>query len=142
MNKGLCNWRNKQSSLLNGKWLKCMVYKAEVPTELFCYGIVESDFRFRYSNHTMSFRHFCHICDTELSRYLWQLLNSNIRFDLYWSKQTNMFHCKNIGLIDIICISQKSQLFSRSDPKLLLNKRTELISKCRHRNKHLLSSIK
>ena len=33
-------------------------------------------------------------------------------------------------------------IIARSDPKTLLNKRRELVSKYRHRNKFLLSNIK
>ena len=40
-----------------------------------------------------------------------------------------------------LCLTEK-MIIARSDPKKLLNKRTELICKCRHRNKFLLSNIK
>ena len=35
-----------------------------------------------------------------------------------------------------LCLTEK-MIIARSDPKKLLNKRTELVSKCRHRNNSL-----
>ena len=40
-----------------------------------------------------------------------------------------------------LCICEKL-LISRADPNVLLNKRDELVSKCRHRNKFTLKSLK
>ena len=40
-----------------------------------------------------------------------------------------------------LCICEKL-LISRADPNILLNKRDELVSKCRHRNKFTLKCFK
>ena len=88
-NTRLCNCRIKKSCPLNGKYLKaCTTYKIEISTEEKCtiyHEIVDSDFKSRYNNHTMSICHKCHINETELSMYLWHRLSENIRFDLHWS---------------------------------------------------------
>ena len=39
-----------------------------------------------------------------------------------------------------LCLTEKSVII-RANPRGLLNKRTELISKCRHRNKYLLCNL-
>ena len=46
-----------------------------------------------------------------------------------WLKRCNLYLPEKVS---IICV----------DPDILLNKRTELISKCRHRNKFLLAKVK
>ena len=40
-----------------------------------------------------------------------------------------------------LCICEKL-LIARADPNVLLNKRDELVSKCRHRNKFTLKCFK
>ena len=40
-----------------------------------------------------------------------------------------------------LCLTEK-MIIALADPKVLLNKRTELISKCRHRSKFILNSVK
>ena len=40
-----------------------------------------------------------------------------------------------------LCLTEK-YIIARADQKYLLNKRTEIISKCRHRNKYVLKNIK
>ena len=41
-----------------------------------------------------------------------------------------------------LCICKTQILIARADPKVLLNKRDELVSKCRHRNKFTLKCFK
>ena len=40
-----------------------------------------------------------------------------------------------------LCLPEK-MIVALADPKVLLNKRTELISKCRHKSKFILNSVK
>ena len=41
----------------------------------------------------------------------------------------------NMGQQNVTCVYQKKIITARSDPNKFLDKRTELVSKCRHRNK-------
>ena len=59
--KRSCNCRVKGNCPLDGKCLhKCTVYQANVITNNECkeyFGTAEGEFKLRYNNHTMSFRH-------------------------------------------------------------------------------------
>ena len=87
--------------------------------------------------HTKSFRHQKHRNETELSKLIWRLKDENKDYTLSWSiaKRSSPYRLgsKRCDL----CLTEKVAII-RANPKGLLNKRTELISKCRHRNKFLL----
>ena len=145
-----CNCRVKQNCPLNGKCLShCIVYKAEVNTSSekhTYYGLCEGEFKSRYNNHTKSFRSRKYENETELSKLLWRLKDEGSEFSISWGIAVRASpykcgsRCCNLCLAEKVCII-------RAEPKGLLNKRTELISKCRHRNKfsfnfHLTFNLK
>ena len=72
----------------------------------------------------MSFRHKKRVNDTELSKYLWKLKEENADYDLQWSIKayTSPYKC-GTRKCDL-CLTEKL-IIPRSDPKKLLNKRTE-----------------
>ena len=84
--KRSCNCRVKDNCPLDGKCLhKCIVYQANVVTNNECkeyFGTAEGEFKLRYNNHTMSFRHKKREKDTELSKYLWKLKEENADYNL------------------------------------------------------------
>ena len=47
----------------------------------------------------------------------------------------------NVAQERVICGWQKKMIIALTDTKVLLNKRTELISKCRHSNKFILNRV-
>ena len=140
-----CNCRTKANCPLNGNCqVKCIVYKAAVITEsesLVYYGASEGDFKMRYNNHTKSFRHRKYENDTELSKCLWKLKDEDTEFNLSWSIATHASPYKCGTRRCDLCLAEKATII-RAEPKGLLNKRTELISKCRHRNKFILNNLK
>ena len=139
------NCRVNDNRPLDGKCLhECIMYQANVVTNNECkeyFGTAEGEFKLHYNSHTMSFRHKKRVNDTELSRYLWKLNKENADYNLQWSIKAyaSLYKC-GARKCDL-CLAEK-MIIARSDPKKLLNKRTELVSKCRHRNKFLLSNIK
>ena len=143
--KRLCNCRNKDTCPLDGCCLKqCFIYKAEVHVDndyKIYYGAVEGDFKFRYNNHTNSFRNRYYEHATELSKHIWKLKDLEKTFVLKWSiaAYASPYRC-GTRRCDL-CITEK-YIIARADQKRLLNKRTEFISKCRHRNKFLLRNVK
>ena len=114
------------------------MYQANVITNNECkkyFGTVEGEFKLHCNNHTMLFRHKKHVNDTELSKYLRKLKEENAHYNLQWSiKACGIRKCD-------LCLTEK-MIIAGSDPNKLLNKQPWLISKCRHRNKFLLSSNK
>ena len=123
---------------------KNILYKAEVETEntkSTYYGTSEGKFKFRYNNHTKSFRLRKYENDTELSKRVWKLKDDNTPFTLTWSIESRAkpYRC-GTRMCDL-CTNEKVTIV-RASPKGLLNKRSELISKCRCRNKFSISSVK
>ena len=79
----------------------------------------------------MSFRHKKRVNNTELSKYLRKLKEENADYNLQWSIKAYVSPYKcGIRKCDL-CLTEK-MIIARSDPKKLLKKRIELVSKCRH----------
>ena len=136
-----CNCKNKVNCPMNGNCLKsCIVYKAEVESvsgQKYYIGTSEDKFKTRYNNHTKSFRNRVYEMDTELSKHIWMLKDKEEEFTLKWSIAAKASPYKKSSKRCDLCISEKL-LIAKADPKTLLNKRSEIISKCRHRNKFKL----
>ena len=120
-----------------------MVCKAKLSTNITYkeyYGVSEGEFKSRYNNHTQSFRHIFHINDKELSKYLSTLKANGTDYHLKWSIKSYASRYKCGTRRCDLCLTEK--LIALADPKVLLNKRTELISKCRRTSKFILNSVK
>ena len=101
-------------------------------------AMTEHSFKTRFNNHKVSFKH-SH--DTVLSKYIWDLKYSNTDFSIKWSIATrarsyrgNPSHC-------YLCPMEKLCILS-ADKSALLNKRSELITKCRDVNKFFAANQK
>ena len=85
-----CSCRRRMSCPLDGKCLtEGVVYQATVKREdtgdIQTYvGITEGSFKSRYNNHTSTFRNPKRKHSTALSRYIWNLKNTNANFLLKW----------------------------------------------------------
>ena len=99
------------------------------------------EFKCRYNNHIQSFRIKSHINDTELSKDLWTLKANGIDYHLKWSITSYASRYKCGTRRYDLCPTEK-MVIALADPKVLLNKRTELISKDRHRSKFILNNNK
>ena len=141
----LCNCRNKDSCPLDGKCSQtCIVYKTDVITNKdshIYYGASDGEFKSRYNNYANSFCHRHHEQDTELSKHIRQLQDKSINFTPKWSiaAYASTYRCGSRRCN--LCLTEK-HVVARADQKNLSNKRTELISKCPHRNKYILKNIK
>ena len=136
-NNRKCNCRSKPNRPLNGECLtQYLVYKAASTTSrnsFVYYGTSEGEFKIRYNNHTKSFRHRECMNETELSKHVWNLKDHGPDNNLSWEihKKASPYQCgsKRCNL----CLPEKASIIC-VDPDTLLNKRTELISKCSHKN--------
>ena len=124
-NNQKCNCRSKPNCTLNGECpTQCLVYRVTSTTSsnsFVYYGTSEGEFKTWYSNHTKSFRHRECISETELSKHVW-----NVKY-----------YGLDNSLIMYQCGSKRCDIIICADPDTLLNRRTELISKCHYRNKFL-----
>ena len=102
---------------------------------------VETSFKERYSNWTRDFKHKKYVKCNELSKYIWNLKNQGIPPIIKWrivkkvNSKVSPNYCK-------LCLTEKFFIFKSLHDCNLLNKRSELVSKCRHQNKLLLCNVK
>ena len=139
--KRSCNCRNKDNYKLAGSCLKTsIIYRADViklnETHVY-YGASDGEFQNRYNNQTNSFRNQGYENKTELSKHNWQLKRNGTESNLKWNiaAYATPYRC-GTRRCDL-CLTEK-YIIARASQNNLLNKRTELISKCRHRNKNIL----
>ena len=140
-----CNCRNPTDCPLTNKCLtRSIVYQATVianTSEHIYFGISDTEFKDRYNNHIKSFNQRRYEKETELSKFIWSLKDQGIHYSIRWSIATNGFSYRNGGSRCDLCNSEKV-IIARSNHKGLINKRTELVSKCRHKNKFMLKNWK
>jgi hypothetical protein len=99
----------------------------------------EGEFKTRYNGHTCSFRNSRYKHATELSKYVWHLKESSVKYSIKWRIMKKCKSYSNKTKRCNLCLHEKFLIIYY--PKLSsLNSRNELLSKCRHRNKFLLSN--
>ena len=139
-----CNCIKKTDCPLQEKCLsENTLYQADISSENFqtkiYYGISETKFKTRFSNHKKSFNHEKHKNDTQLSNELWNIKASKEEPVLVW-KILGQYQPYNVNTKRcLLCLNEKLQIAIYRG-NIMLNKRTEIISKCRHRNKYALAS--
>ena len=145
-----CNCRKPDTCPLAGACLTDnLIYKAEVEDDNIdpkvYIGLTEHNwehsFKSRYNGHTSTFRHRKLANSTTLSKYIWDLKDSGINYRIKWSvlKRARAYSAgtKTCNL----CLCEKLCILS-ADKRNLLNKRSELLNKCRHLNKYQACNFK
>ena len=96
-----------------------------------------------YYNHKMLLNNRKNVNETTLSKYVWKVKS--------WSKSLNWSVLKSVPWYSNIillpykclpCLHEKFEIVSYPNQEELLNKRSELLSKCCHVNNYLLSNYK
>ena len=78
-----------------------------------------------------------------LSKYIWEMKDKhNATPNLMWCTVKSVPGCSNISRRCMMCLHEKHEILNYPHQEELLNKRSELVSKCRHVNKFLLSNYK
>ena len=142
-----CNCRNKTDCPLDNKCLTPnIVYEAQITNntnddQKRYLGASETPFKERFSNHKRDFKHKKYEKCTELSKYIWSLKSQGIIPKIKWRivKKVNSVVSSNYCKL---CLTEKFYIIESLDDKNLLNKKSELVSKCRHQNKLLLCNVK
>ena len=116
-------------------------------SELLCFsdhfssGLCEGDFKTRFNTHKSTFRNRKYCNSTELSKRIWALKDTNVEYAVKWKilQTTPARRCGSNRCS--LCLSEKYHIITAKKANLL-NKRNELMSKCRHINKHLLTNTR
>ena len=144
---GQCNCIDKSSCPLDGHCLtRNVLYEAEISTDRSNYGpkyykgITEPEFKLRYGNHKKAFNNRKYINDSELSKEIWKLKANGLNYNVKW-RITNQYPTYNQNTLRCsLCQSEKIAILEATNINLL-NRRSEIISKCRHQNKYKLSAL-
>ena len=136
-----CNCREPDKCPLKGQCLvKEVVYQATITTaessETYV-GLTATEFKTRWRNHQMSFKHESKKNDTELSKHLWQLKDQKKDFAISWKILAKAKSYSNLTKRCNLCNTEKFYILYKPD-MATLNKRNELVSTCRHKRKFLL----
>ena len=134
-----CNCKNPDNCPLNGECLATsIVYKATVtavgkPAKTY-FGLSEGAFKARLYVHRNSFKYATKRHDTRLSAYMWELKDEGITGNINWeiARRSRPYNC-GTRRCDL-CTSEKLAILL-ADSNTLLNRRSEIIAYCRHRNK-------
>ena len=145
----LCNCENPNNCPLNGECLtQSLVYTANVryteensPKLAVYHGSTAGPFKTRWSEHKSSFRLEYKRKSSTLSKLIWNLKEKNIPHTITWSIERKAEPYKCGSRRCNLCLAEKV-IIARSNNPSMINKRSEILNKCRHRNKYLLSSIK
>ena len=107
------------------------------------YGLCETTFKQRWYNHrsTINAVEEEKAKKSELSKYVWQLNQNNVPNSITWevAARAKPFQCSNLRCY--LCLNEKLAI-ALAEQSTMLNKRTEIVSKCRHKNKFLLKNVK
>ena len=106
-----CNCRQPDQCPLKGQCLvKEVVYQATITTQESSetyVGLTATDFKTRWRNHEMSFKHEKRRNDTELSKYVWQLKDQKKNFTLSWKVLTKAKVYTNLTKRCNLCNTEK-----------------------------------
>ena len=141
-----CNCRKPDLCPLDGQCLTDnLVYKATVKTdnrpEKIYIGMTENTFKTHFNGHKLSLKHKSHRNDTTLSKYIWELKDNGTNLNIHWSIVKRAKAYKGSTRRYNLCLTEKLCILSA--PKdTLLNKRSELVSKCPHEKKFYATNQK
>ena len=143
-----CDCRVKSDCPLKGGCRKeSIVYKCTACTirqpKKFYLGLTEGEFKTRYYKHSQSFRTKSYPNSTTLSSYVLEVKTEQNEIpNLNWKIVRPVPAYSNITKRCMLCLYEKLLIATYPSREELLNKRSELVSKCRHKNKFLLKKFK
>ena len=96
----------------------------------------------RYYDHVKSFKNEFYANSTTLSSYVWEMkTRKNLAPALTWEVLRTVRTYSNITKRCSLCLHEKLAIITYPYPDELLNRRSELVTKCRHKNKFLLKNF-
>ena len=142
-----CNCTIKDDCPLEGNCqISSVIYKCEVtgenlPKKVYL-GLTERTFKERYNEHKSSINNERYKNSTTLSTYIWDMKSKGVIPTLKWSIVSQTKAYNNNSKTCQLCLNEKLEILSYKNKRELLNKRSEIIAKCRHINKYILANYK
>ena len=100
-------------------------------------GTAKTDFKHRFSNYPRSFNLEHYENNTELSKEYWTIKRNHFILKVTWKIIRKCAPFNTAKRKCYLCLNEKLEIASYKGDNLL-NKRSELINKCRHQNKFTL----
>ena len=123
-------------------WKVSLVYKAEVSsmegTKEYL-GQASNTFKLRFNGHTDSFRNEKKEMATTLSKQIWKLKRREVEHEVRWNISCLARPYARETKFCQLCNMEKT-LIATENSANSLNRRWELMTRCRHRDKHLLTN--
>ena len=138
--------RNTECPLNNCCYEKDIQYSAEVTSNLPNYGtkiykgICATTWKERFGNHKKSFNNEEYEKETALSVEIWRIKRADGEFHIKWSKESTKRSYTPEGSRCSLCLHEKL-VIALYEGNNLINKRNEIISRCRHRLKYKLKNL-
>ena len=146
-NPSPCSCSDKTSCPFNGSCQhKTLVYSCKVSTpdvkqnQPHYIGLTEHTFKDRLYKHNNSFRYESKRNLAELSNFMWGKKKEKINVDFSWSILDKAKPYSPASKKCMLCLTEKYHIIFST--KNLLNKRNELVTKCREENKFYLANCK
>ena len=140
-----CNCRNAESCPLDGNCLQnAVVYRADISPEegvnKYYVGLTEQSFKGRWADHNSSLRNIRYKTKSKLSTYVWNKREENTEPNIKWSILKKCTPYRAGAKQCNLCLWEK--FFIVKGDQNMINQKDELLGKCRHRDKFLLSNYK
>ena len=140
-----CDCRSRENCPVNNECLiKDVVYQAEVTScngTMTYYGLTSRPFKKRLGEHKHSFNNIKKRTASRLAEHIWELKDTNTKWEITWSIKSKSNAYKPGNKYCGLCLEEK-RIIATADLQRTLNKRSEIISKCRHRRKFKLGELK
>ena len=140
---GKCNCSNGVGCPMDGNCLsENTLYSGRISSNLPNYdptkylGLSEPQWKKRFHNHTLSFNDR-NYAKCEIAKEVWRIKDQGGNYQIRWEIVGHAPGYNPITRKCRLCTAEKLLIAEDPDPRLL-NKRDELVSKCRHRRKHAL----
>ena len=144
---GNCNCRRANECPLPDKCtIPNVLYEATVTSEIAGYtsrvykGVSQPPFKSRFGNHKKTFNNRQYRSDSSLSKEVWRIKDLGGSYNVTWRALGQYPDYNPSNGKCALCSSEKIAILEHSGPGLL-NTRSEIVSTCRHRLKHMLSAI-
>ena len=125
-NESLCNCRSKEECPLNNNCLSSsIIYNAQITTTdnkttpKNYIGLTEGTFKQRFNQHKVTFRHRKYTNSTELSKYIWQLKDNSVNFNIKWSIIARARPYNNTTKRCDLCLTEKLMIIKSNSNNLL-----------------------
>ena len=145
----MCNCQKEACPIENQCLKSDVVYEADIVTieensQLKKYiGQCATTFKVRYNNHKSECKIPAKRYATKMSGHVWNLKDKNTKYNIKFKIKEQSRSYNPVSQRCLLCLTEKFLIMKacEENPETYLNDRSEILCKCRHRNKFLLANF-